>query len=112
MEKQSKANFEAARASQKLEGRWRVWEGFQGKFKKDSDYSASMGMVFPIESVGDLAQLFKNTSYAKPSNFFYNIKDMTVKKYEPRGFVVEEDGPDYKLVSRNSGRKLIYKTPL
>ena len=103
MEKQSKANFEAARASQKLEGRWRVWEGFQGKLKKESDYTASMGMVFPIESVTDLAHVFRNTSYAQPSNFFYNIKDNTVKKYEPRGFTIEEDGEAYKLIPRNAG---------
>ena len=89
MEKQTKENFEAARASQQLEGRWRIWEGFQGKFKKDSSYTANMGMVFPIETLEDLANLFKNTSYAEPSNFFYNINDSTVKKYEPSGHIIE-----------------------
>jgi hypothetical protein len=110
MDNQPKENFEAARASHQLEGRWRVWEGFQGKFKKDSSYTANMGMVYPIESVQDLANLFKNTSYAKPSNFFYNINDNTVKKYLPEGHIIEvslnsqEDGEAYKLVSRNIGK--------
>lgn len=89
MDNQTKEHFEAERASQRLGGRWRIWEGFQGKPKKDTSYTANMGMVYPIETVEDLANLFKNTSYAKPSNFFYNVNDYTVKKYEPKGYILE-----------------------
>ena len=89
MENQTKKHFEAERASLRLEGKWRIWEGFQGKVGRDSSYTANMGMVFPIETVEDLGHLFKNTSYSNPSNFFYNLEDLTVKKYEPRGSVIE-----------------------
>lgn len=93
MEKQTREHFETERVSLRLEGKWRIWEGFQGKVGKDSSYTANMGMVFPIESVEDLAHLFKNTSYVKPSNFFYNVDDQTVKRYEPTGYIVEVRAP-------------------
>lgn len=89
MDNQTRKHFEAERASQRLEGKWRIWEGFQGKVGRDSSYTANMGMVYPIETVEDLAHLFKNTSYAKPSNFFYDLDNQTVKRYEPSGYIVE-----------------------
>jgi len=48
-----------------------------------------MSMVYPIETLEDLGNLFRNTSYSKPSNFFYNLKDQTVKKYIPDGYMIE-----------------------
>lgn len=102
MENETKKHFEAERASQRLEGKWRVWEGFQGKVSRDSSYTANMSMVFPIESVEDLAYLFKHTSYSQPSNFFYSLEDQTVKRYEPRGLVVE--------VGPNAGRRRQFPT--
>ena len=86
MDNKAKKTFEASRVSQQLEGKWRIWEGFQGKPKKDSSYSANMAMIFPVEELYDLGYLFKNTSYGKPSDFFYDLKDQTVKKYRPLGF--------------------------
>jgi len=89
MENKTKTQFEASRASQQLGGRWRIWEGFQGKAGKGSSYTANMSMVYPIETLEDVANLFINTSYSKPSNFFYNLKDQTVKKYVPSGYTLE-----------------------
>ena len=89
MDNKAKEKFETSRVSQQLGGKWRIWEGFQGKPKKDSSYASNMGMVYPIEKLEDLGNLFKNSSYSKPSNFFYNLKDQTVKKYTPTGYVLE-----------------------
>ena len=89
MDKQTKTKFEASRASQRLGGRWRIWEGFQGKVGRDSSYTDNMSMIFQIENLEDLGYLFINTSYSKPSNFFYNLKDQTVKKYIPSGYMLE-----------------------
>ena len=48
-----------------------------------------MDMVYPIEKLEDLANLFKNTSYSKPSEFFYNITDKTIKEYDQTGYTLK-----------------------
>ena len=107
MDKTKQANFEAKRASGKLGGRWRVWEGFQGQPKNKSNYTDTMGMVFPLESLEDVANLMKNTSYGTPSKFFYCIEKEKVKKYFPEGSILEEDGEGYTLKLRKISNSFI-----
>lgn len=88
MDTSTKENFEADRASGKLGGRWRVWEGFQGG-KNKGNYADLMAMVYPVETLGDIAYLFNNTSYGNPSKFFFCVEKRTTKKYQPLGYVLK-----------------------
>lgn len=88
MDTSTKENFEAKRASGQLGGRWRVWEGFQGG-KNKGNYADLMAMVYPVESLEDIAYLFNNTSYGNPSKFFFCVEKRTTKKYQPLGYVLK-----------------------
>lgn len=89
MQTQAPTNVEAIRASDKLGGRWRLWEGYPAGKHRGGDYMNTMKMIYPIETVGDLAHLFKNTSYGTPSKFFFCIQSQKMKRYTPDGFLVK-----------------------
>ena len=94
----------------KLNEKWRIWEGISKKFQNGKAYKDCLIMVYPIETMGDLGNLFKKTSYGFPSRFFFSPKERQIKQFIPDGYSLENitttntQVNNYDLVKRSSGK--------
>jgi hypothetical protein len=104
MEKSNQKTFETKRVSRELGGRWRLWEGFVPQANKRGNYYDNMRMIYPIETLNDLFYLLTQTSYAKPSNFFFDIDKNCSKKYQANGYILEEDNESYNMVKLDESK--------